>query len=201
MKKQFLILLFTVGIFSFYQCKKETLQPQTGKVTIIVQPFSDFPKVHLDEVVKEIKCVYKTIKVKEPIPFPEESWNESKSRRRADKLIRYLNDLAGENELYIGLTTQDISTTKNQREDWGVFGLGYCPGKSCIASTYRLKGNKNEKLFKVAIHELGHTQGLPHCPIANCFMRDAKGKDVLDFETEFCSKCKKILVKRGWQLQ
>ena len=201
MKKHFLIYAFFFLSFLFLQCKKATELSKKETITIIVQPFADFPKSRLKTVVFELKKVYKTIKVNPSIPFPENSWNDTKNRRRADKLIRYLTTLAQENELYIGLTTQDISTTKNQHKDWGVFGLGYRPGKSCIASTFRLKGNKSEKLFKVAIHELGHTQGLPHCPTSNCYMRNANGKDILDFETEFCPNCKKVLVSKGWNLK
>jgi archaemetzincin len=55
-----------------------------------------------------------------------------------------------------------------------------------------------EKLFKVAIHELGHTQGLKHCPVNDCLMRDAEGKDHLDEEKDFCKKCKAVLINAGW---
>ncbi|WP_428225146.1 matrixin family metalloprotease [Flavobacterium sp.] len=183
---------------SYFQCKKESELDTNKNITIIVQPFANFPKSRVTTVVKEIRKIYKNCKVNPAISFPQDSWNAEKSRRRADKLIKYLNNLAETDQLYIGLTSEDISTTKNQYKDWGVFGLGYRPGKSCIASTFRLKGNKDVKLFKVAIHELGHTQGLSHCPIASCFMRNAKGKDVLDFETEFCSSCKAVLLQKGW---
>lgn len=81
-------------------------------------------------------------------------------------------------------------------------GLGYMPGNACVISTFRLKGNNQaEKLYKVAIHELGHTQGLPHCPDKSCFMRDAEGKDHLNEEVHFCPKCKAYLIKRGWNLR
>jgi archaemetzincin len=128
--------------------------------------------------------------------------NRSKTRYRADSLIAYLSKTTKPGFLTIGLTDKDISTTKEKIADWGIFGLGYCPGKSCIASTFRLKGkNRFEKLFKVAIHELGHTQGLDHCPVKTCLMRDAEGKDHLNEEKEFCGKCKSVLVKAGWALK
>lgn len=76
-----------------------------------------------------------------------------------------------------------------------------------MASTFRLKGkNRLEKLFKVAIHELGHTQGLArtkskHCPEKSCLMRDAQGKDNWDQLKEFCPKCKPVLIQAGWALK
>lgn len=36
------------------------------------------------------------------------------------------------------MTNKNISTTKGKYYDWGVMGLGYCPGVSCVVSTYRL---------------------------------------------------------------
>jgi archaemetzincin len=81
-------------------------------------------------------------------------------------------------------------------------GLGYCPGKSCVASTFRLHGNNRfEKLVKVALHELGHTEGLNHCPEKTCLLRDAEGKDHLNEEKGFCASCKKYLIKKGWELK
>jgi archaemetzincin len=80
-------------------------------------------------------------------------------------------------------------------------GLGYCPGTACIASSYRLKkGNKLTQFYKVAIHELGHTQGLPHCSTKTCLMRDAEGGNPIDEENDFCPKCKKVLIAAGWAL-
>lgn len=198
--KSFIILSLGILFLSGCNQKGKTL-PEKEKITIVLQPFDQFPKEYLQEVHKNLKAVYSSVDVADNIPFPEDSWNHNRSRRRADALIAYLTTIAGNNQLIIGLTTKDISTSKDNKSDWGVFGLGYRPGKSCIASTYRLKGNKTGKLFKVAIHELGHTQGLPHCPVQNCFMRDAEGKDVLDAETAFCKKCKTVLIRHGWNLK
>lgn len=102
----------------------------------------------------------------------------------------------------IGLTTNDISTTKGQIEDYGIMGLGYQPGSSCVVSTFRLnKKNLQEQFFKVSIHELGHTAGLPHCKVLNCFMRDAEGRNHLEEETDFCTTCKSHLLSKGWTLK
>jgi archaemetzincin len=145
--------------------------------------------------------------VNNAIPLPQNAMNHSKSRYRADLLIKYLGTIARSDQVIIGLTNKDISTTKGNISDWGVFGLGYSPGNSCIASTFRLKSeNRLEKLSKVAIHELRHTQGLAftktrHCPEKTCFMRDYEGKDQLNQLNEFCSKCKPVLIRAGWNLK
>jgi archaemetzincin len=83
----------------------------------------------------------------------------------------------------------------------GYYGIGFCSGKACITSTFGLSKNENKRqLFKVAIHEMGHTSGLPHCEMKYCFMRDAGGNPTNE-EKEFCTKCKSFLVNKGWNLK
>ena len=106
---------------------------------------------------------------------------------------------AQENEIYLGITSYDISSTKNGKPDFGIMGLGFRPGKACVASDFRLKDKSN--FFKVVIHELGHTAGLHHCPEKTCFMRDAEGHNPTDEETGFCPSCKKSLLAKGWKLK
>ena len=44
-----------------------------------------------------------------------------------------------------------------------------------------------ERLWKVAIHELGHTLGLPHCPNNGCLMQDAHGTVKTDCGARFAT--------------
>jgi archaemetzincin len=204
------IILNLIGLFSCNNRNSEEIQNKSksaasftnSKITIVIQPFLGFPPSQTTLVEQELKKIYSgPIVVNEPIALPSSALNSSKKRYRADSLIKYLSKKTNKRSLTIGLTDKDISTTKGENKDWGIFGLGYMPGNACIASTSRLKGtNKFEKLFKVAIHELGHTQGLDHCPEKTCLMRDAKGKDHLNELKEFCPPCKRVLIKAGWDL-
>jgi archaemetzincin len=179
--------------------KQSLTDQKKQKVIIAIQPFVDIPKENVDYVAQCLKKMYANVVVKAPIEFPKKSLNQDNTRHRADFLIRFLSAQTKPGYLTIGLTKGDISTTKNNDPDWGIMGLGLRPGNSCIASSFRLKGkNKMEKLFKVAIHELGHTQGLQHCPVNDCLMHDAEGRDRLDEEKEFCKKCKSVLINAGW---
>lgn len=171
-------------------------------IVILIQPFNDLPLKYINSVETELKNIYSKVEIKAPIQLPLKAINQSKTRYRADSLIRFLSEHTSTGYLTIGLTTRDISTTKGKFPDWGVMGLGYCPGKSCIASTFRLnKTKKAIQLYKVAIHELGHTEGLKHCSVKNCFMRDAKGKNHTDDLTSFCKTCKNLLIQKGWSLK
>lgn len=178
-----------------------TTQENKAAITIVVQPFTGMPDAQVQAVAKEAKKVYPFVEINKPIDLPQTAYYVPRSRYRADSLISFLGRRTPDGFVTLGLTNKDISTTKEGIADWGVMGLGFCPGNACIASTFRLSGqNKTEQLFKVAIHEAGHTQGLPHCPVKTCFMRDAEGKNPTDEEKEFCSACKAHLVKRGWRL-
>jgi len=162
-------------------------QKSKKKLSIIIQPFDGMPESTVALVAEKLKEIYSgDVIIKNSITLPEKALNQARTRYRADSLIRYLGNFVKDGQLIIGLSNKDISTTKGKDSDWGVMGLGFCPGKSCIASSFRLKGkNRDEKLFKDAIHELGHTQGLAqwntkHCLEKECLMRDAEGKDYLD---------------------
>ncbi|WP_435524364.1 matrixin family metalloprotease [Chryseobacterium indoltheticum] len=186
--------LFIIIVFlSCCSCsKKKDLTIKNDKtITILVQPFKDMNYETTRFVSNEIKKIYPNIKILDAIDLPKESYYKERNRYRADSIIKYLSKNTTEGFVTIGLTTRDISTTKGSIKDFGVMGLGFKLGKSCIASNFRLsKSNKNEQFFKVAIHEIGHTQGLKHCPEKSCFMRDAEGKNFTDEETDFCNNCK-----------
>lgn len=184
-----------------FSCSENT-KKNTSKdenITILIQPFSDISSEQVNAVASNIKKIYPKIKVLEPIDLPKSTFYQPRNRYRADSLIYYLNKRTSENFVTIGLTSKDISTTKGKVDDFGVMGLGFCPGKACVASNFRLNTkNSKEQLLKVAIHELGHTQGLPHCIEKTCFMRDAKGKNPTDEEKDFCKKCKTFLQSKNW---
>lgn len=196
-----LILFFSTVWILHISCQESSAYKKQNhsSVTINVQPFSDIPAEEAKYVVSEISKVYPYVSLKYAMPLPQSAYYASRKRYRADSLIRFLSNITPPGCVTIGLTSKDISTSKDSIADWGVMGLGFCPGKACIASTFRLsKSEKLMQLFKVAIHELGHTQGLPHCSVKTCFMRDAEGHNPTNDEKDFCVTCKKLLISKGW---
>jgi archaemetzincin len=81
-----------------------------------------------------------------------------------------------------------------------VFGEARLNGRCAVVSSYRLD-NKfyglpdnpkllQERLFKEAIHELGHTYGLIHCHNPDCVMKSSTYVEEIDFKSSrFCDKC------------
>ncbi len=144
-----------------------------------------------------------------PAAIPRSFFTAVKTPRyRADSIIRYLSRMRTDSLDYlIAVTSEDISTTitgsngkikepASRYSDWGVFGLGYIGKSGCVISTRRLMRGGGDRwksrLAKVAVHELGHNLGLPHCPSPECVMRDAVEKLAsVDEESEsLCLSCK-----------
>jgi len=170
---------------------------------IVIQPLGDFSSAQSELVYRQLSKINPGIIVRSAIPIPAATYYPPRDRYRADSLIKYLSSRFGHADtVIIGLTSKDISATKNDIKDWGVMGFGYSPGNACVVSSFRLsKANQQEQFYKVAIHELGHTQGLPHCEEKTCFMRDAEGGNPLNEEKDFCPACKSFLKSKGWRLK
>ena len=102
------------------------------------------------------------------------------------------------------ITEKDICHFKDKlRPDYGIFGLGLRPGKTCVISIFRLKRGVSkqktlERLEKVVLHEIGHNLGLNHCfNNKECMMNDANGtiKQVDKEKVWFCEKCWNLIKK------
>ena len=65
-----------------------------------------------------------------PKPLPESAYYEPRKRYRAEKILEYLYSLrTDKNEKIVGLTSSDISTTKDPYDDWGIFGMALSQGQ------------------------------------------------------------------------
>jgi archaemetzincin len=132
------------------------------------------------------------------VPLPAAAWHAPRSRYRAEKLLADLDVRTDRRfSIVMGITAADISTTKGDVPDWGVFGLGSVGGRTAVVSTFRLgrgvdRHQLHRRLGLVAIHEAGHVMGLDHCPRPPCVMEDCDGKVItLDKETgAFCESCR-----------
>ena len=193
------ILLSICIIFTFLSCNNSN--KENAKV-IVIQPLGDFSNKHIKAIQDSLKNINPHTILRQSESLPQNAYFKPRNRYRADSLLKYLKQFSGPDTVVIGLTYKDISTTKGQYKDWGVMGLGYCPGSACVVSTFRLKKETiASQFYKVCVHELGHTQGLPHCKEKTCFMRDAEGGNPVDEETDFCPSCKKHLIAKGWKLK
>lgn len=208
--RRFTILSFLLAISACGQHHPSSLR---DVYSISLQPVGTFPASRIAFLQTQLtQFLHKQVFLLPPVGIPRSFRNDTKGLRySADSLMQFLSqNVSGTKSIVIGLTTEDIYTTvrdnngaiKEPRDKyavWGIFGLGYCPGKASIVSTYRLQ-IKDEQLFlhrlrTVVFHELGHNLGLPHCPNPHCIMNDANEKIVtIDSSgANFCASCLKKL--------
>jgi archaemetzincin len=173
------------------------------EIVIALQPLGEIDNTTIETVKKGIVMVYRVrLIVLAAKKLPESAYYEPRRRYRADILLEHLNSITGKRfTRVLGLTDKDISATKGEHYDWGIFGYGTMGGGPCIVSTHRLRrGNVSRTLFmnrliKVVNHELGHAFGLDHCPVVGCLMQDGKGTiRTVDSESGgFCPQCREGL--------
>jgi len=194
MKKLLLIIpIALIALTSFYFLKP------VSKINI--QPLGEVSPEYINLVKKSVKSFYGYDCVVLPKKeITKDMLSPIKKRVDADKAL--LKNLSFDNLLI--LTEKDICCKKDANNpEWGIFGLGLRPGKTCIISTFRMQKNVSkqktlERLEKVALHEIGHNLGLNHCTNnKECMMNDANGtiKQVDDEKVWFCEKCMKQIKK------
>lgn len=181
----------------------KSIHTDKQSITIGLYPLSSFDSVYLAPLKAEVEHFYGyQVVIMQGSELPKSAYYSPRNRYRADSLLDYLLQVRPVSIDYlVGLTEKDISCTNGNYPDWGVFGLGFLPGKSCVISTFRLRkgvtseNHFRERLSKVVLHELGHNFGLDHCQNKNCFMHDAEGtiKSVDREQKNLCSDCKQNL--------
>ena len=153
-------------------------------------------EVKVNNIQHEIESFYNiNIDIKRA-DMPNMAYYKLNNRYRADKILNWLSKTYP-GDTMIALTSYDISTTYGKIYDWGIFGLGSLVNNTSVTSVYRFK-NKNieDRLYKIILHEIGHSYGLPHCSSDDsCFMKagDHTIKYIDNEEKKLCNKCKNKL--------
>lgn len=203
------LFLFLIISSIFISCNQKI-----SKETVVgIQSYKGFSASKTDTISKTIATYYNVKTVVLPVKeLPKNAFTNYKAPRyRADSLIRIQKRLLSDTLSYvIGLTDKDICITKYEKDgsvkkpinkytDFGIMGLAYRPGKSCVVSSFRLQHKDSKthfsRLKKVAVHEFGHNLGLPHCADKKCVMTDAvESISTIDkANLDLCEECKKRL--------
>lgn len=188
------VLITTFILFSF----SETKNVETKRI-VHITPLGKVSERQLILIKGWVKSFYGfNCVIDKQEPLTKDLLAKSQTRYEASKIIKKYKS----NKNILLLTNVDIvyfNKVKNIKE-YGIIGLGYKPGNTCVVSTFRIKNTTKNKfidrLNKVVLHEIGHNLGLPHCKYdKKCLMNDANGtvKQIDQEKIWLCSNCKKII--------
>ena len=137
--------------------------------------------------------------IEETVPLRNDAFDETRGQYKSHAILNEVHSFVARKEglnRVLGVVDADIFGPKLSF----VFGEATCPGKAALISLWRLKPEfygdaPNELLFlertlKEAVHELGHTLGLEHCPQSLCVMHFSNS--ILDTDAKqelFCKDC------------
>jgi murein DD-endopeptidase MepM/ murein hydrolase activator NlpD len=181
--------------------KKETNKalvvdkPIIAKKEYILLMLSFAGEANIKQVQQTIEQFYGIHTTLVKATMPEVASAHDRGRYNANKVLDYLQQQYP-NKQVIALTSKDICTNMNGVPCWGVLGWSYVGKKYSVISVSRINSEKANLLSKVAIHEVGHGLGLPHCKSTNpCLMKDAGGTiaTIKQQPMQFCRDCSRLL--------
>jgi archaemetzincin len=145
----------------------------------------------IDYLVKRLEYLTNNVNILKSLPVPSSAYNPKREQYLAEEFLQFELDEPYDKLLVI--TDVDLYSGNLNF----VFGIAEVLGKRAIISVHRLKDSDelyNDRVLKEAVHELGHTFGLKHCPNPKCVMHFSnclKDTDIKDWR--FCHRCSDLL--------
>jgi len=176
--------------------QKDSLTSQSGH-SILISPVGELSTELIEAVAGEIKQVFgfstETSPILQDLSF---ALNDNRNQYHSTAI---LEQLAANNpphavkvlaiaqvDLFIPILTH-------------VYGEAQLGGAACIVSTFRLNEGRSgmnippkyiDRIVKEAVHELGHTFNLRHCPEHTCIMHYCRNEEDVDRKSDqLCRYC------------
>jgi len=172
------------------------LTPQSEH-SILISPVGELSSELIEAVTGEIKQVFgfstETNPILQDLSFAlDDNRNQYHSTAILDRLAANLPPQVvrvlaiAQVDLFIPILTH-------------VYGEAQLGGAACIVSTFRLNEGRSginisqkyiDRIVKEAIHELGHTFNLRHCPEQTCIMHYCRNEEDVDRKSDqLCRYC------------
>lgn len=175
----------------------KTLEPRS----ILIAPVGDFDPQLLATVGREIERVFRiSARVNPLLADLSFALDAGREQYHSTPILQRLADASPPGALKI-LALADVDLFIPILTH--VYGEAQLGGAACIVSTYRLNAGSGIHRFteqavgrvaKEAVHELGHTFNLRHCPDAACVMHYCRSEaDVDRKSSELCRYCRILL--------
>ena len=157
-----------------------------------VLPIGAVEKGTIEKLVYQLEHIFLKPEILDEVPLLESAYDPKRDQYLSDEFLREVKWHAAVNgeKHILGVTNVDLFT---QGLNF-VFGQAELPGKAAIISLHRLNHQTLEvfhtRMLKEAVHELGHTMGLRHCPNVKCVMHFSNSLEDTDIKSaEYCNLC------------
>lgn len=173
---------------------------------ISLVPLGSVPIDLLPWLAERLSVVFKRpVTVDESIPLPATGYEPHRRQYRGDALLATLQAVASPTvERVLGVIDADCYAPDLNF----IFGQAALDGRGAFIALPRLRPSFyglaedsllfHQRVLSEAVHELGHTWGLTHCPNPNCVMHFSNTLHDTDVkDAAFCRRCQDRWQKRS----
>jgi len=166
---------------------------------ILIIPIGEADQTTLDSIARALREIYgsETV-IGDAVPIPEKTYNTRRQQYHSTRILKALETLKpGGYDIVLGVIDRDLYVPELNF----VFGEADVLARIAVIGLPRLRQEyygleQDRALFllraaKEAIHELGHTCGLGHCPDPRCIMHFSNSLGDTDMkDPRFCTTCR-----------
>ena len=173
----------------------------SGEYRIAISPIGNIDSSLTDSIGREVQRIfgYRT-EVVSRIAQLDFALNFERQQYYSTLILEKLTAVASARDIkLLGITTVDLFIPILTY----VYGEAQIGGKACIISTCRLSEGRSssdsghrlhDRAVKEALHELGHTFKLRHCPERSCIMHYCRSIQDVDRKSDhLCRHCRILL--------